>query len=165
MICCCHCQTHLWDPLPCQCLLLQAHITGHQILHRWHQNINWALTDNSEEWKAHLQTTTCVTGNSMKSTLFYSTNPFNWSWDFQWETKRKWELSLLACVPPPVPGPLPLSRRQPGPLAPISATLWNVTCYKYDTWWGHKVKNWCQISLKFQLPDTLGGYCTCISGT
>ena len=36
---------------------------------------------HSTEWKNSLQTTTCFTGDSKKSTLLYSTNPINLSWD------------------------------------------------------------------------------------
>ena len=35
----------------------------------------------SKGWKDPLQTTTCLTGDSKESTLFYSTNPFNLSWE------------------------------------------------------------------------------------
>ena len=34
-----------------------------------------------KDWKDPLQTTTCFTGDSKESTLFYSTNPFNLSWE------------------------------------------------------------------------------------
>ena len=36
---------------------------------------------HSTDWKDSLQTTTCFTGDSKESTLFYSTNPFNLSWE------------------------------------------------------------------------------------
>ena len=36
---------------------------------------------HSTEWKDSLQTTTCFTGDSKKSTLLYSTYPINLSWD------------------------------------------------------------------------------------
>ena len=34
-----------------------------------------------KDWKDPLQTTTCFTGDYNESTLFYSTNPFNLSWE------------------------------------------------------------------------------------
>ena len=34
-----------------------------------------------KDWKHPMQTTTCFTGDSKESTLFYSTNPFNLSWE------------------------------------------------------------------------------------
>ena len=47
---------------------------------RYRKWINGPHPVHSTDWKDPLQTTTCFTGYCKESTLFYSTNPFNWSW-------------------------------------------------------------------------------------
>ena len=83
---------------------------------------------HSKDWKDLWQTTTCFTGDSKESTMFYSTNIFNLSW----ETKNSgFGLLRIPChksvrlkrVIPEMGCPI-LSKFNPCKIAPFWSCFW-----------------------------------------